>query len=157
MVNLCLPSKTATSDRRASYRHQNALRELAWGLEVNEGEFAILLARCNSLRVQAQMLRRLRQLCSIPFDEIVLDSSANALYTAICSQLTHPPHALSLSGFTSVSQIDRMLLGANFILGEFYRNFHFPSVWWVTDDIVGKLIRLAPDLYSRTTAVEFDD
>ncbi len=151
MVNLCLPPKLKTGDR-------DALQELARSLEWCEGEFAIVLARCNSVPLQSRLVQQLSRQCSVHLKEIALDRSATTLYTTIVDRLDRsPPDALSVSGFDLIDGIDRLLLGANFILGEFYQNFHFPSVWWVNDDIICKLIRLAPDLYSRTTTVEFSD
>jgi hypothetical protein len=151
MANLCLPPQLKTGDR-------DALQELTRVLEWYEGEFAIVLARCNSARLQLRLAQQLSQSCPVRLQEIVLDRSAIALYATIQERLDRSfSHALSVSGFDRVDRLDRLLLGANFILGEFYQNFHFPSVWWVNDETICKLIRLAPDLYSRTTTVEFSE
>jgi hypothetical protein len=157
MVNLSsLPSKIET-DRSliASSFLQNSLQEIARGIEWSQGEFSLILAHCNSCRLREQAVRQLRNICTVPIQEIVLDRSVDFLYTTIQVELEREsPQALTIWGFESVSELDRLLVVTNFIFGEFQKNFHFPLVWWVDDEMVRKLIRLAPDLYSRTTIVE---
>ena len=137
--------------------NQRALEELARAIEWDAGQFALILARCNSASLRSYLIQRLRQLCSVEIREIVLDKSVKTLYTTIQSQLAQEqPQALMLYGLESVSDIDRLLTGANQVREEFRKNFHFPLVWWVTDEVIQKLIRLAPDLQSWFTTVEFE-
>ncbi len=65
------------------------------------------------------------------------------------------PSAAMVFGLESVKDIDRLLISANQVREEFRKNFHFPLVLWVTDEILQKLIRLAPDLESWTTSIHF--
>jgi hypothetical protein len=173
MVNLSsLPSRTEfdRSATPAEYRSgtpkeyrseigsslaQNSLQEIARSIEWSQGEFSLILAHCNSCRLREQAVRQLHYICTVPLREIVLDRSVDFLYTTLQAQLgRESPQALAIWGFESVAELDRLLVVTNFIFGEFQKNFHFPLVWWVDDATVRKLIRLAPDLYSRTTIVE---
>ncbi|HEY9603519.1 MAG TPA: hypothetical protein V6C85_18025 [Allocoleopsis sp.] len=136
--------------------NQEALEELARAIEWDVGQFALILARCNSASLRSHLIQRLREICSVEIREIVLDKSVKTLYTTIQAQLgREQPEALMLYGLESVSDIDRLLTGANQVREEFRKNFHFPLVWWVTDEVLQKLIRLAPDLQSWFTTVEF--
>jgi WD40 repeat protein len=136
---------------------QSSLEELAWAIEESTGKFSLILAHCNSADLRERWVQRLQQLCSVELPYIVLDRSVNTLYTTIQAVLDgeEHPQALMVCGLESVSALDRVLTGANQIREEFRKNFHFPLVLWVTDGILQKLIRLAPDFYSWATTVEF--
>lgn len=157
MVNLSSrPRRTEfESSRRVLSFSQNGLQEIARSIEWSAGEFSLILAHCNCCRLREQAVRQLHYLCSVPIREMILDRSVDFLYATIREQLgRESPQALAIWGFESVAELDRLLVVTNFIFGEFQQNFHFPLVWWVDDATVRKLIRLAPDLYSRTTIVE---
>jgi tetratricopeptide (TPR) repeat protein len=137
--------------------NQKALEELARAIEWNWGHFALILARCNSASLRSHLIQRLRELCSVEIREIVLDQSVKTLYTTIQAQFgREQPEALIICGLESISDIERLLTGANQVREEFRKNFHFPLVWWVTDEVLQKLIRLAPDIQSWFTTVEFE-
>ncbi|HEY9833374.1 MAG TPA: hypothetical protein V6D26_22670, partial [Stenomitos sp.] len=145
------------SEEIADHPNQQALEELARAIEWDVGEFALILARCNSANLRSHLIQRLRQLCSVEIREIVLDKSVKTLYSTIQAEFSEvQPQALMVCGLESVSTLDRLLTGANQVREEFRQNFHFPLVWWVTDAVVQKLIRLAPDLQSWFTTVEFE-
>ncbi|MBX9259103.1 hypothetical protein H1Q63_35155 [Desmonostoc muscorum CCALA 125] len=136
--------------------NQRALEEIVRAIEWNGGQFALILARCNSAKLRSHLVERLRSLCTIEIREIVLDSSVSTLYTTIQTELNQDhPEVLMLYGLDSVIALDQLLTGANQVREEFRKNFNFPLVWWITDEVLQKLIRLAPDFYSWTTTVEF--
>jgi WD40 repeat protein len=140
--------------------NQGALEELTRAIEWNnEGQFALILARCNSSNVRRRLVQSLQKLCSVEIREIVLNKSVKTLYTTIqteLSQTQEQPQALMVSGLESVIALEQLLTGANQVREEFRKNFHFPLVWWVTDEVLQKLIRLAPDFQSWATTVEFE-
>ncbi len=57
-------------------------------------------------------------------------------------------------GLESVKDIDNLLISANQVREEFRQHFPFPLVLWVNDEVLCKLIRLAPDLESWGTVSE---
>ena len=61
----------------------------------------------------------------------------------------------SVSGLRLVSDLDNVLNATNHIREEF-RNFSFPVILWIDDEILTKLIRSVPDFYSWATTVKFD-
>lgn len=137
--------------------NQKALEELARAIEWDVGQFALILARCNSANLRSHLIQQLREICSVEIREIVLDQSVKTLYSTIQAELgQEQPQALMVCGLESVSTLDQLLTGANQVREEFRKNFHFPLVWWVTDEVLQKLIRLAPDLQSWFTTVEFE-
>jgi WD40 repeat protein len=51
--------------------------------------------------------------------------------------------------------LDELLSATNQVREEFRKNFHFPLVLWVNDQVMEKLLRLAPDFESWATTVAF--
>jgi WD40 repeat protein/tetratricopeptide (TPR) repeat protein len=56
--------------------------------------------------------------------------------------------ALMVSGLESVVNLDNLLAATNQVRDEFRKKFPFPLVLWVNDEVLHKLVRLAPDFYS---------
>ena len=136
--------------------NENSLQELSWAIASSRGEFSLLLAHCNSASLRQRLMQRLQEYCPVKIREIILDHSITTLYTTIQAELGNEhPQALIVSGLESVKAIDSILMSANQVREEFRKNFPFPVVLWVTDEVLQKLIRLAPDMQSWTTTVEF--
>jgi hypothetical protein len=55
----------------------------------------------------------------------------------------------------SISDLKTVLKSSNYIREEFSKHFPFPLLLWVNDEVLKKLLRLAPDLESWATSVEF--
>ncbi|MEQ8466544.1 WD40 domain-containing protein [Coleofasciculus sp. E1-EBD-02] len=141
-------------DESADY--ENSLADLAWAIESSLGEFSLILARCNFVSWQAQMVQQLQGLVSVKIRVIQLQASVKRLYQRIQAELgDEQPAALMILGLDAVEDIDYLLTAANQVREEFRKNFHFPIVWWVNDEVLQKLIRLAPDFESWATITEF--
>ncbi|OUL22986.1 hypothetical protein BV378_24115 [Nostoc sp. RF31YmG] len=142
--------------RRLEADNENSLQELAWAIATSQGEFSLILAVCNAPSLQKRLLPNLILSCSLEIREINLDKSVKTFFQTIQSSLgVEHPQALIVSGLESVTHLEQLLTAANQVREEFRKNFHFPLVVWVTDDLLHKLMRLAPDLYSWATIVEF--
>ncbi len=149
MINLNVCNK------KLNYNHQS-LEELIWAIKMSEGQFSLILARCNCLTLQKQIGNQLHKLPSVQIRKVFLDTSVNKLYSTIQKQLKEQqPSAVMVFGLESVADIDRLIISANQVREEFRKNFYFPLVLWITDEISSKLIRLAPDLESWTTSIYF--
>ncbi|MBD2772965.1 hypothetical protein [Iningainema tapete] len=136
--------------------NENSLQELSWAIESSNGEFSLILAHCNSASLQRRLMQRLLESVRVEIRSLLLDKSVKTLYTTIQAELgDEHPQALVVSGLESVKTIDSLLKGANQVREEFRKNFPFPVVLWVTDEVLQKLIRLAQDLQSWTTTVKF--
>ncbi|MBD2501129.1 tetratricopeptide repeat protein [Anabaena azotica] len=136
--------------------NERALTRLAWTIEASTGQFSLILAHCNYAHLRAELVERLQAICAINIRVIKLQESARTLYTTIREELREEqPQALMVLGLESVRDIEQVLISANHVREEFRKNFHFPLVLWVTDEIVEKLIRLAPDFESWTTTTDF--
>jgi WD40 repeat protein/tetratricopeptide (TPR) repeat protein len=136
--------------------YESVLQDLAWTINMSQGEFSLILVRGNYAKLREQMVQRLRELCSVEIREIVLDKSLKRLYSTIQEQLgDEQPPAVIVFGLEAVSDIDQVLISMNRVREEFRKNFHFPLVLWIDDQILKKLIRLVPDFESWATTIEF--
>ena len=139
-----------------SVHNDHVLTKLAWAINASKGEFLLILARCNYASLREQMVQRLRERCPVPIRVIVLKHTVKTLYTTIREELREEqPEALMVLGLESVRDIARVLTSTNQVREEFRKNFPFPLVLWVNDEIVENLIRLAPDFENWATSVEF--
>ncbi|WP_017716104.1 nSTAND1 domain-containing NTPase [Kamptonema formosum] len=142
-------------DESTAY-NQNSFQTLLRAIELSQGQFSLILVRCNYADLRKQMLRQLLAQCPIELRQIVLDESASTLYKTIQTELgEEQPPALMVFGLESVRSISTMLVSTNQVREEFRKNFPFPLLLWVNDEILQKLIRLAPDFESWATTVEF--
>ncbi len=139
-----------------STNNQNALEELAWEISASEGEFKLILVRCNYLELRAQLAEILQQNCEIKIKSLDLKASESTLFASIKTELgEEQPAALMVFGLETVRDLDQILAATNQVREEFRNHFNFPVVLWVNDAVFKKLARLAPDFESWGTTVAF--
>ncbi|NET33675.1 MAG: hypothetical protein F6K19_16890 [Cyanothece sp. SIO1E1] len=145
-----------THQADADAYNSNSLQRIMRAIAISEGEFALILARCNYEALRESMIQRLRQQCSTEIYELTLPTSIATLYTTIQAELeNNQPAALMILGLESVSSLEQVLTSTNQVREEFRKQFPFPLVLWVNDEVLRKLIRLAPDFESWATTIEF--
>lgn len=140
----------------ARQRHQNpvvyrerSVSTLLRAITLSQGSFSLIFAHCNSSSLRQQVLQQLHQISPVPLQEITLEKSAQTLYTTILAELGHErPQVLMVLGLYSLLELDRVLISTNIVRDEFRKTFACPLVLWVTDEVIRKMIRLAPDFES---------
>jgi WD40 repeat protein len=136
--------------------NESSLKALVRSLTLSQGNFKLILARCNYDALRERMVQRLRELSPVEIRELVLPKLVKSLYCTIKAELgDEQPQALMVLGLESVSDIKTVLKSSNYIREEFSKNFPFPLMLWVNDEVLQKLLRLAPDLASWATSIEF--
>ncbi|MEH2292451.1 hypothetical protein [Nostoc sp.] len=135
-----------------------ATKRLVRAMMVSGGEFSLLLACCNSIQRQHQVLNLLTEFSSAHIHEVSLPPAANTLYTAITTAIgTTQPEALMIRGLESVVAINQLIISTNIMRDEFRKQFRFPLVLWVNDEILRKLVWLAPDFKDwAASTIRFD-
>ena len=140
-------------------KNQRALQTLERAIELSQGEFSLILVRCNYTRLQERMVESLRQLWTEQgidresWLELKLEPSVKTLYSTIISNLDRTqPRTLMIFGLDSVVAIDRLFKSSNQVRDEFRKHCPFPIVLWITEKLLHKLIRLAPDFKSWAAA-----
>jgi archaellum biogenesis ATPase FlaH len=137
--------------------NQKALEELAWAIDMSQGQFALLLAQCNYIRLRTQIAEQLQKICPVPIRVVTLPKSATTLYTSLKAELgDEKPEAVMVFGLEEIANLDQVLASTNQVREEFRRTFPFPLILWINDDVLKKLLRLAPDFHSWSTATSFE-
>ena len=153
-------SENTAKDDGAKYDsakyNERSFSTLMRALRLSQGYFSFVLVNCNSLALRQEIVARLQATCVQKPQQLFLPASATTLYTTIAAELDgEQPPALMLLGLESVESIDRLLVSTNLLCSEFSKTFSFPVVFWVTDELLRKIIRTAPDLYNRMTTIRF--
>ncbi|MBD2343439.1 hypothetical protein [Anabaena subtropica] len=136
-----------------------ATKRLKRAIMLSGGEFSLILACCNSVTKQQQILNCFKASSLTNIHEITLSPTQETLYTTIKTSLgTAQPEVLMIRGLESVAAINELILSTNIMRDEFRKDFYFPLVLWVNDEILQKLIWLAPDLKNwAANTIRFDD
>jgi hypothetical protein len=135
-----------------------AAKRLARAIMLANGEFSLTLACCDSVKRQQQMLNSLQECSSADIQEITLSPLAETLYTTIATTIgASQPEALIIRGLETVIAINQLIISTNLMRDEFRKNFRFPVVLLINDEILQKLIWLAPDLKNwAANTIRFD-
>jgi len=136
--------------------NEESLQALIRAITLSQGEFSLILVCCNYAHLREKIVQQLREQCPVIIRDLVLDESVKTLYTTIENALDgEHPDALMVFGLESVDAIAPVIIATNQVREEFRKNFPFPIVFWVNDEVLKKFIRLAPDFDSWTTTIEF--
>ncbi|AVH64864.1 nSTAND1 domain-containing NTPase [Nostoc sp. 'Peltigera membranacea cyanobiont' N6] len=137
--------------------HLRSLKQLAWAIESSVGQFKLILARCNYGSLRDRLISRLQEICQVEIRVLAVQQSRKTLYTAIQEEFGEEiPACVMVVGLESVQNLSVMLTSANQVREEFRKNFAFPLVLWIDDEIYKQLIQLAPDLESWATTRNFE-
>ncbi|MHC5859121.1 WD40 domain-containing protein [Nostoc sp.] len=136
--------------------NERSLQTLVRAISLSQGEFSLILVRCNYAVFRQDIVQRLHQLSPVKIREITLPVSVKTLYTSIGEKLEdEQPRALMVFGLESVKDIDTVLTSTNQVREEFRKNFPFPVLLLVNDQVLQKLIRLATDFENWATIIHF--
>ena len=142
----------------ASY-NERSLKTLVRSIAMSQQQFSLILVRCNYEQLRQQIAQRLREASPVPIQDLVLPASVKTLYTTLLSRTFQEGYspvgsasALMVFGLETVVAIDELMASTNQVRDEFRKNFSCPVILWVTDEIVTKMIRLAPDFKSSAAA-----
>ncbi|MBW4548699.1 MAG: hypothetical protein KME25_30485 [Symplocastrum torsivum CPER-KK1] len=136
--------------------NESSFQELKWTIEMSQGQFVLILAQCNYEHLRSHLIQRLHQECSVAIREIHLEKSDKTLYTTIVNELKgEQPPAVMVLGLEAVSNLEPLLTSSNQVREEFRKNFAFPLVLWINDQILRQMIRLVPDFKSWSTSFKF--
>jgi hypothetical protein len=131
--------------------NQRSLKKLIRSITNSQGHFALILARCNYCSLRDQTVQQIKEECQVEIRELHLSKSIKTLYTTIEANLGDQlPQALMIFDLELVDAIDQVLISTNQVREEFRKNFQFPIVIWVNDEVFQKLIQLMPDFKSWT-------
>ncbi|MEH2355723.1 MAG: hypothetical protein V7K28_21505 [Nostoc sp.] len=136
--------------------HLRSLKQLAWAIESSVGQFKLILARCNYASLRDRLISRVQEISQVEIRVLTVQQSNRTLYTTIQEEFgAEIPACVMVVALESVQNLSVMLTSANQVREEFRKNFAFPLVLWIDDEIYKQLIQLAPDLESWATTRDF--
>ena len=99
----------------------------------------------------------LRQRCGLAIAEMTLSAQEQTLFSAAqcCLAQGPQPEALMVFGLNRLTNLDQVLKATNLVRDEFRKQFPFPVVLWVNNDVLRQMIRLAPDFQNWSTTMDF--
>ncbi len=134
------------SSDETAHPHSLSLHRLDRAISLSQGQFCLILASCNSVAVRSQLVQEFPVNLSVDIQHLCLPPSVKTLYTTMHQALENKqPNALMIFGLESVISIEQLLTATNFVRDDFRKDFAFPVILWVNDEIMQKLVRLAPD------------
>ncbi|MEH2394006.1 MAG: hypothetical protein V7K21_20860 [Nostoc sp.] len=147
--------------------NQYTLQRLIRVIALSEGQFALILVRCNYEQLREQMLENIRSITKdINIKEIVLNPPTTSLHSTIVSELflDNPavvtdslPSAVMVFGIESAIDLENLLTGINQARDIYAATFPFPVILWLQDEVASLLSRLAPDFKSwAATTIKFE-
>src|ERR671932_1995528 len=138
--------------------NERSLSTLSRAITLSEGHFALILVRCNYEVCKEQMWQRRQVLAGVTLSDLILSKSIKTIYTPIVTALADKQtSALIVFGLDSVAAIDQVLISTNQVREEFRKNLTRPLVLWITDEVLQKLTRFAPDFKSwAATSIKFE-
>ena len=139
--------------------NKRSLKKLERAIQMSQGQFSLILMCCNCSSMRRQAVKQLSKNCYIQIQELILHPSVNTLFTTILTAIEEPPPpALMVFGLESVVAIEELLTATNLVRNEFPKHFPFPLILCINDELLQKLIRLAPDFKSwATNPIRFED
>lgn len=137
--------------------NEKSLQILIRAIIFSQGVFSPILVRCNFPQLREQLVQKLHAQCPIKISELVLKEPLQTLDTTTKKAFNNePPQALMIFGLELQNAIDRVILPMTQVNDGFRKNFDFPIIFWVNDQVLQQLIRLAPDFISWTAKpIEF--
>ncbi|MEO8890664.1 MAG: WD40 repeat domain-containing protein [Coleofasciculaceae cyanobacterium] len=138
--------------------NERSLLTLSRAITLSEGHFALILVRCNYQICSEQMWQQLQEITASSLSELVLQPSNKSLYSPILAAVAgKQTSALVVFGLESVTAIEGVLISTNQIRDEFRKSLTVPLVLWLTDEVLQKLTRFAPDFKSwAATSIKFE-
>ncbi len=129
--------------------NERAVKTIARAISLSRQRFSLILVRCNDEHLKRYALNSLQEKYLLEFETLTLSESTQNLYKTIQLQCQNePPSALIVLELEKVIDLEEVLVSTNLMRNEFRHTFNFPLVLWVNDEILRKLVRVAPDFYS---------
>ena len=138
--------------------NDRSINRLIRGITLSQGNFTLILARCNYADLRSEIVEQLKEQCPVEIRERHLPGSIRTLYSMLMAEMTDPfPQALMIFGLEQVEAIEQVLISTNQVREEFRKNFPFPIVLWVNDVTLKKIVQLMPDFKSWTgNSIKFE-
>ncbi|NET11029.1 MAG: hypothetical protein F6K16_41370 [Symploca sp. SIO2B6] len=148
------PSMYCTYTNSLTTEDDRALKTLARSISLSKNRFSLTFVR--TAYPKAYLLSLLHERYNVVPNTIDIPIEAKQLYPIIQDYWNASDRglisALSITGLDTVTYLDELLISTNQVRNEFQRHFAVPLIIWVNDEIIQKLVKLAPDFYNWASA-----
>ncbi len=141
--------------------NDQSLEELETLLLDCQGEFCLIFAICNFNDLQSEKIKQLTQIMSGHNFRLNIKSvprNIKSLYS-FCEKQNSSSETfdcLAITDLNKVNQIDTILTSANQIREKFKKQFYFPIVIWINNELLVKFIRQYHDFESWAYRIRFE-
>ena len=148
------PSMYCTYTESLTKEDDRALKTLARSISLSQNRFSLTFVR--TAYPKAHILSLLHERYNLVPNTLDIPTEATQLYPIVQTywDTCDKRHisALSIAGLDTVTHLDELLVATNHVRNEFQQHFTVPIILWVNDEIIQKLIKLAPDFYNWASA-----
>ncbi len=81
--------RESKSPEEVAVFNERSFKTLLRAITLSQGQFALILVRCNYVGLQEQLWHRLQALCSVSLQELVLPQSVKTLFSTIKNSDRH--------------------------------------------------------------------
>jgi WD40 repeat protein len=141
-----------------SPEQERALQRLAFAIEAAEGQFKLLIARCNYDELTERLVARLQTLCAVEVRRLDWPPGDRQLFPVLERAIEpQPPGALAITGLGGLTdgELRDLFAQANRSREALRDRFPLPLVWWLDDRSLQQLQNTASDLASWATSQTF--
>ncbi|NEO84726.1 MAG: hypothetical protein F6J87_10795 [Spirulina sp. SIO3F2] len=145
--------------RDLSPAHQEAFTTLQTAIEWAESEtFTLLFACCDDRALRPELTQQFQTQTQFKVREIYLEPDVWLAYETLKRELGNEhPQVLFVDGLDTAKDVIAALRDWNAARNSFMRDFRFPVVIWLDRPVQRQLLRVAKDLESWGTYVDFDE
>lgn len=134
--------------------NNESLQRLERAIQFSQGELSLILLKCNYEFLRQEIMQKLQTNNTLRI--INLPQSVQSIYEYIGQELGDKEvSALVILGLDSVKNLDSILRKVNLVRDEFRNKCQIPILFWVTEDTLKQIIKIAPDFYSWTKTINF--
>ena len=127
------------------------LDDLAWAIAADRGQFSLIFARCNYVKLRDQLIEELSQQLSESDRVVILELEQRDLnlYYKIQERIEETvPDVLMVYGFEKVGNIPEFLAATNNQREKFRQDLKFPVILWVSDRAIAHFEEFAQDFHN---------
>ncbi|MDY6941155.1 MAG: hypothetical protein SWY16_26295, partial [Cyanobacteriota bacterium] len=137
--------------------NERSLQQMAWAIEMSRGQFKLIFARCNYLKLRDRLMARLREIYPGEIRTIDLPVASQSLMEAIEEELGDDiPEVLVFLGLERLEELDRFWAVTDRNREEVRQRCPFPMVIWIDDRTLDRLMQHAPNFESFGTTKRFE-
>ncbi len=135
--------------------HENEISELIWAIEASAGQFSLILAHCNYSGLRKNIAEQLHE--KIKIISVAFPKDKKSLLKEISAGIKNNPDKtpVMVCGLESAYYPDDIMKSGNNDREDFSRNFSFPLILWVNENLFSKIMKNAPDFENWSTSVHF--